>query len=170
MKKLFIKQFLLGITAALVLAGCTELEEQPEGLLSPESFFATEADFDAATVGIYRNLYGGWGNFDFNNTFLMSGGSEDVTSRPPAANLKEYDEFHPDPNNGLHVSVWRALYRAINNANSVIANAETSELSNLDGSVGQAYFLRGLSYFYLTQSWGEVPIITSKRCIRSESH
>ncbi|WP_318310155.1 RagB/SusD family nutrient uptake outer membrane protein [Flagellimonas crocea] len=160
MKKLHIKQFLLGITAAFCLVGCTELEEQPEGLLAPESFFATEADYNAAAVGIYRNLYGNWSNFDFNNTFLMSGGSEDVTSRPPAANLKQYDEFNADPNNSLHVNVWRSLYRAINNANSLIANAESSELSNLDGAVGQAYFLRGMSYFYLTQWWGEVPIIT----------
>lgn len=160
MKKLFIKQFLLVITTILVLNGCTELDEQPEGLLAPESFFATEADYDAAAVGIYRDLYGNWSNFDFNNTFLMSGGSEDVTSRPPAANLKQYDEFNADPNNSVHVNVWRSLYRAINNANTLIANAETSDLSNLDGSVGQAYFLRGLSYFYLTQWWGEVPIIT----------
>lgn len=162
MKKLYIKQFLLGITSALVLAGCSdsELDEQPEGLLSPESFFASKADFDAASAGIYRNLFGSWANFDFNNAFLMSGGGEDVTSRPPAANLKQYDEFTADPNNSLHVNMWRSLYRAINNANTLIANAEGSEVSNIDGAVGQAYFLRGLSYFYLTQWWGEIPIIT----------
>ncbi|MEZ4968621.1 MAG: RagB/SusD family nutrient uptake outer membrane protein [Flavobacteriaceae bacterium] len=166
MKKFFKNTIVLVALAVSCLTGCSDLEEKPEGILSPESFFASEGDFEAATVGVYRNLYGGWGSFDFLDSFIISAGAEDVTSRPPAPTLKQYDEFKVDPAANSHTIMWRAFYRAINNANAIISNIENldgvSPQSNADAIEGQARFLRALSYFYLVRWFGEVPIITSE--------
>lgn len=166
MKK-FITNILLLLALAITgLTSCTDLDEQPEGLLSPQSFFNTEADFEAATVGVYRSLYGGWGNFDFIDSFVISSGAEDVTSRPPATTLKQYDEFRQSPSAGPHASMWNSLYRAVNNANAIVSNIDRLNdvvaQSKADELEGQARFLRALSYFYLVRWFGEVPIITSE--------
>ncbi|MFS4457404.1 RagB/SusD family nutrient uptake outer membrane protein [Maribacter sp. 2304DJ31-5] len=160
------KRILLIAMGITLLNGCTDLEEQPEGLLSPESFFSNEVDFEAALVGNYRSYFGGWGGFDFVNAFVMNGGAEDMSSRPPAFNLNQYDRFLTQPSAGAHSAMWNALYAGIANSNNIISN-----IGNLEGVVsaerkdeieGQARFLRALGYFYLVRWFGEVPIITSE--------
>jgi len=154
------------MSLSTVFLGCTDLEEVPDGLLSPESFFQSESDFDSASLGVYRSLFGGWGNFSFNHSFLISGGADDVGTRPSDVSKFQYDSFRTNPAGGSHTSLWRSLYEAIGNANSIVTN-----IDRLDGVVsaerkgeleGQARYLRALSYFYLVRWFGEVPIITSE--------
>jgi hypothetical protein len=61
------------------------------------------------------------------------------------------------------VSVYRAAYRAINSANSIIAVAPSLEdplLSSAERNriLGEAYFIRALSYFDLARGWGGVQL------------
>ena len=52
------------------------------------------------------------------------------------------------------------MYSTINTANMIISNLENTsvELTNADTSLGQAYFLRALTYFELVQLFGDVPL------------
>jgi|GEM_PF-5512379 len=93
---------LLIMSLSTVFLGCTDLEEVPDGLLSPESFFQSESDFDSASLGVYRSLFGGWGNFSFNHSFLISGGADDVGTRPSDVSKFQYDSFRTNPAGGSH--------------------------------------------------------------------
>ncbi len=61
---------------------------------------------------------------------------------------------------------WGPLYKVINMANSVLANAETVrerdetfEEAVMKSYMAEAYFLRALSYFYIVRNWRDAPLI-----------
>lgn len=61
---------------------------------------------------------------------------------------------------------WAPLYKVINMANAVIANAEavqqrdeTFDLSVMNSYLSEAYFLRALSYFYIVRNWRDAPLV-----------
>ena len=59
------KILLLAICVVAFTECSTSLDEEPEGLLSPASFFVTKSDFEAAIIGNYRPLFGAYDGFDF---------------------------------------------------------------------------------------------------------
>jgi starch-binding outer membrane protein, SusD/RagB family len=97
----------------------------------------------------------------------------------------ETDTFEETPGNLLLVNVWTLNYVLINNANNVIQRApevpfETPAQEQLiNRSIGEAKFLRAISYFILVNLFGEVPLrtqatndfdnatLTKKSCERS---
>ncbi len=69
------------------------------------------------------------------------------------------------PGNRFSLDAWNSLFLVGSYANSVIhdmptmaANAGVSK-SVINGALGEAYLFRGLAYYFLTEYWGEVPII-----------
>lgn len=162
MKKIAIKiLFTSVVLGGLSLSGCTDLDEKPEGIISPVTFYKTEADFNAAINGAIQPWFSGYGAFDFNNALLLSGGAEDVTSRTTAPALKAYDEFNPDVNGSQAATEWRLLYKSINACNLIIANIDNATVSDekKKGYEGQARYVRAMGYFYLTRWFGEIPLI-----------
>ncbi len=60
---------------------------------------------------------------------------------------------------------WRTIYQSINYCNTIIQLApgvlqkdNTFDQTQLDRATGQAVAIRGLLYFYLVRSFGEVPL------------
>jgi hypothetical protein len=76
----------------------------------------------------------------------------------------QWNQFQIPPNFGALTDLWNNMYIGIARANSafgVIATAKengvvTPELA--DRLTGEAYFLRGMSYYYLAGSFGGVPL------------
>ncbi|MDY7396311.1 RagB/SusD family nutrient uptake outer membrane protein [Aureibaculum sp. 2210JD6-5] len=164
MKKSF-KYALLTTFSLIILSACVDLDEIPEGALAPESFFKTEADFDAALIGITAPAWQAWSGytFDFGMMATLGGGADDVGST--ATDFSPYERFNPDPNSGLVAGAWRIHYAMIGNANALISNADNADgipAEKLGELVGQAKFWRAFAYFQLTQYFGEVPIITTE--------
>ncbi|TXB61306.1 RagB/SusD family nutrient uptake outer membrane protein [Phaeodactylibacter luteus] len=77
----------------------------------------------------------------------------------------EFGNFNVFPSNTTMATVFSDFYRAINVANNIIELIPTIDDPSLTDAVvndivGQARFVRGLTYFYLTQGWGDVPLVT----------
>ena len=161
------KRYILSVALGIALFGCTSLDEVPESVISPANFYKTEADFLAAINGAIKPLFSGYGAFDFNNHLLLSGGAEDVTSRPTAPALKAYDEFKPDVNGSQAATEWTLLYKSINACNLITARISQAGLpaDRKNSLEGQARYVRALDYFHLTRWFGEVPIITAENQI-----
>ena len=160
MKK-YIKSVIVVLLALLFHTACVELDENPQGLLSPETFYASESAFEAALVGAYQPLYSKYAGFDFWTAVIPGAGAEDI--KAVAASLRGFDEFNIDPNHWFLGQMWGIFYKTINNANALIGNLDKASgisKERIDGFEGQARFLRAFSYFYLTRYFGEVPIIT----------
>lgn len=164
MKKSF-KNLLLTTFSLIVFSACVDLEEVPEGVLSPESFFKTESDFDAALIGITAPMWQAWSGytFDWGMMAIPGGGADDVGSS--ADGFAPFERFNPDPNSSLVAGAWKIHYSVIGNANALISNADNADgipVEKLQELVGQAKFWRAFAYFQLTQYFGEVPIITTE--------
>lgn len=159
-------RYLLPVALFLTTAsmtGCQKLDETPESTIGPVNFYKTDADFQAAINGAIKTWFSAYGAFDFNNALLLSGGAEDVTSRPGAANLKMYDEFRADVNGFSAYQEWSLLYKSINLCNLIIdglGKPNSVSAANRDAYEGQARYIRALAYFNLTRWFGEIPIIT----------
>lgn len=162
MKNYFIT-LLIALQAIFFMNSCVDLEEVPEGSLTPVSFYKTTSDFEAAAIGNYKNLWGGWGGYDYFGWWALTAGAEDVWS--PYGGMNEYDNFN-FMRGTWNDDFWARFYLCLNNANTII-----TKLPNLEGVAsvekikefeGQAKFLRAYSYFNLVRTFGEVPIITSE--------
>lgn len=148
------------IAAMALLTGSCEkaLEEKPFSFLSPENFYKNEGDAKTAIAGVYNALY----TYDL---YLQ-----------PIWNLTVLDDDHvsgvdwflgttgagnPQSYWGVN-GPWMGFYSVIARANTVLENVEKIN-QNIDAEVktrilGEAYFLRGWSYFQLVQLYGAVPI------------
>ena len=157
------KILLLAICVVAFTECSTSLDEEPEGLLSPASFFVTKSDFEAAIIGNYRPLFGAYDGFDFWTGVVPGAGAEDISAA--YALNKPFDVLNVSPGDTYTIlKNWTNFYKVINNANTIIGNLDRAEFTGaaLDAYEGQAKFLRALGYFLQTRYYGEVPLITEE--------
>lgn len=143
----------------LALSSCSKtLMEKPYSFLSPENFYKNEADAKTAINGVYSALY----TYDlylqpiWNLTMLDDdhvSGTDWFLGTSGAGNPQGY--WGVD-------GPWVGFYTIISRANTVIENVEPIN-QNIDTEIknrilGEAYFLRGWSYFQLVQLYGGVPL------------
>ncbi|UXX79362.1 RagB/SusD family nutrient uptake outer membrane protein [Reichenbachiella carrageenanivorans] len=166
--RLLIK-YTLSIAACFSVWSCTELDENPKGRLNdPEVAFQDISNLNAVSIAMYAAIRGdgSWAE-GFATTQYMTTmfGADDITTiaggnKEP---FREFDEFSKSPSNIWMSNLYKGCYRAILNANAVIEYSKYTqdEQSAIDNLVGQAHFIRALSYFYLVRSWGEIPMYTT---------
>lgn len=154
------------LAAALTLLGCEEfLTEKPVSLITPDNFFQTEADANAAVIGAYEILgnanrtpdYRKYYNF---STFILN----DVSTEQLVALRADRLELHNytfSPSNDHFQWVWQACYMGINRANGLVDNIpKITSLSTEKQNryIGEGKFLRALHYFNLVRWFGGVPL------------
>ena len=163
MKKSYI--VLIAVFSLSLLGSCADIEsnfeENPPSLLSPNNFFTTESEFEAALTGTFRPLYSEWSAYDYGYDILLASGAEDV--RSDAEIFKNIDRLSPTDDEEVVKGFWRKHYQCIANANNIIGNlknaTEVSE-KKLAELGGQAKFLRALAFFNLVRFFGEVQLTT----------
>jgi len=154
------KYIILSIFAFLAFSSCS-LEEEPYGFYSESNFYKTNADalsavnyvYDAMTYLEYFRSIVFLG--DMNTSELHTKSSESQAVR----DISNWNTTNFSTSSILS-TFFKYSYITINRANSVIENVSQMNIDeNLKNQyVGQAYFLRGFSYFKLTTNFGLVPI------------
>ncbi|HXB05708.1 MAG TPA: RagB/SusD family nutrient uptake outer membrane protein [Puia sp.] len=146
-----------------IITGCQKLTEDPKGNLTPGNYYKTQSDLDAAVAGMYIQLArdGAWGFTSKETSYF---GSDDLTTDPGLnkGDQREFDRLSGSSTNGSMTSEWNGPWQTIYNANYIIANYQhitTSDLVTRDNSAGQAYFLRGVCYYYLVRTFGPLPLV-----------
>ncbi|MEN9413716.1 MAG: hypothetical protein RLZ62_20 [Bacteroidota bacterium] len=125
------------------------------------SFWKTESDAVAGVNAIYQSLY-------YDGTFLrfaqcaLDFRGDDVMSPSPWDVLSNTGSFKLFNNTIMQEWLWVAFYGGVTRANLAIANIPNIEFKdeNLKNRLmGEAYFLRGLNYYYLATFFRNVPLI-----------
>jgi hypothetical protein len=164
MKKIGI--FCTSLLLGLSLASCNSwLTLEPEDGVTFSDYFQSQSDVEGLVVGIYcemmdaayvKNLFL-WGEL---RADMVTGGSKPLASYTSI--------ISGEINSSNTICQWSGFYSVINNCNIVDQFADYPIKHKLDASYTQkeadqyraeALAIRGLSYFYLLRSFGEVPLV-----------
>jgi len=159
------KTILTTVFVALVMSmtGCGDsfFNRPPQGELTADNFYNTEADLRKATSALYNQVW-----FQWNDKASFSIGDAragNVWSNDDAYNV--FTDFSESSGHPRIAEAWRSLYIVVNQSNLVIQNIQ-NKASGVDEEVrkeaiAEARFMRGVAYSYLGQLWGPVPIVTN---------
>ncbi|MGB6154146.1 MAG: RagB/SusD family nutrient uptake outer membrane protein [Pricia sp.] len=153
------RKWLLALVAICsITLSCTDLEENPD-FSSSEAFYTSESEALTALNGVYDNLGREWFNtmyarFCFDCVLGYSTGYE----KQPL----NYASGALTPGDGVLASYWNISYKAINDANNVIAKVPEIEMDEAKKSriIGEAKFLRGYFLYHLAVYFDDVPVYT----------
>jgi hypothetical protein len=139
------------------------LDVQPEQQVDASQAITNAGSAETALNGLY-NLLGSDGYYGSNFQALsyLSGGDIQWTGSQSAPQQIAARQLSAD--NGNVASSWAAIYRTILSANYIIdALPGLSDplflQTKKDQFLGEAYFIRALSYFDLARGWGGVQLI-----------
>jgi hypothetical protein len=144
----------------LGLTGCDDAldVDLPSNQLSSETVYASDPTAEAAVNGIYQSMVA---DFYYNRAHSILGQTADeLVPRSGIANVFSSNEI-PETDGTIN-SMWGEMYKTIYNANNVIEGISNSTSLNAVKSrqwIAEAKFLRAYSYFYLTNLWGNVPLV-----------
>lgn len=134
------------VGALLVFTACdNDLSQSPPNIASSNSLTDYEGVLNAAyfyQIGSATPM-GVMGDFRADNAFMFE---------PPYTEFDEFDGDLTAMDDQFFNPFYSALYKSILSANNVIENSEDAT------QVGEAKFLRALSYFKLVRVFGDVPI------------
>ena len=152
------------LIAILILSGCSKsfLDTKPEGSITMDNFYKTDADARGAILSVYdilqsMNAYG-WGSMWMMKTLLSDeiycGGGSRGDSPP----YEELNEFRFNSSNTVISTLFRMSYFGIYRANIVIQKI-SPESEAKKQAIAEAKSLRAMIYFDLVTLWGKVPLV-----------
>ncbi len=142
------------------------LEEHPQSQIVP-SFFNSPAGVLGGIAGVYNEIRGQWGTEGFSSE--MQAGTDEFIQGASSGG----GPIHTF--NGLNStnfgSAWGAAFTSINTINGVLKYGQSIDLPEATKNqyLAQAKFLRAFWYFYLVQTWGDVPLHTEFITLPSQS-
>lgn len=153
----------------LLGTGCTDLDEELYGQLSPSTYYQNESEALSSVAGVYnytsymlRAGGDGWriGEYSTDELFCpgRGGGWWDD-------NQDEMALHQCTPNNARLKGCWDTyLFPGIGCANAVIASLEASpKASEFTSLIAECRALRAFEYFWAMEYWGNIPISTVAR-------
>src|SRR5881275_3339228 len=155
------------VSAALMTNSCKKiLEEHPQASIVP-SFFNSPAGVLGGIAGVYNDIRGAWGTEGFSAE--MVAGTDEHLAGASASGIQLYTY------NGLNGSnfgaAWGLAFTDINTLNGVLQFGQTIDLPDATRKqyLAQAKFLRAFWYFYLVQTFGDVPLHTTFITVPSQA-
>ncbi|GAK94646.1 hypothetical protein JCM19298_221 [Nonlabens ulvanivorans] len=151
---------LLLLLIGVSIIGCSDLEEDPVGRLSPDGFFQSPQDIQTAVNGAYTHAINEkfWGR-KLSVALMLRSDMVDLASNE--TRRMEMNDLTTLGNNGMISEFWPKTYQGIAAANQAIAGAESvaADESIKNPVIAQAYFIRAFYYFHLVRQFGDVPYI-----------
>ncbi len=159
MKSKVFKYIPMAVLAAMAVSCNDYLDKDPLSYASPEDYYQSEDQLQAATNVFYTDIlpsHGSW-NFglfgedaDTDNQADLSGNSKYATGLWLVSQTS--DDWD-----------WENIRNVNYTLNTVLGHYGAGEISGSDSNIrqyiGELYFFRAYSYFDMLQKWGDLPII-----------
>lgn len=158
------KKILIYLSIAL-FAACAKLDIEPKTKVPSDQAITDATSLKTALNGTYSKLHSGsyyGGSFQILSYLLgdnvwWPGGSWEYFGKIHDHNITSDNTYIP--------GVFSSIYSTVNSANFVIKNAPVVEDPSLTNAsrnqiLGEALFIRALSYFDLSRLWGGVPLVS----------
>ncbi|WP_158837299.1 RagB/SusD family nutrient uptake outer membrane protein [Polaribacter sp. L3A8] len=155
-------KYIFLLLMSLSIIGCSNLEEEPIGLLAPDGFFNTPKDIQTAVNAAYGHMTHEkfWGR-KMSLPLMLRSDMVAIGDLTTSSRRVEHDEFTVAADNGMVEGYWLRVYQIIAASNQAIAGAEDVNVDeNVKNPVtAQAYFTRAFAYFHLVRQFGDIPYI-----------
>ncbi|MCD8207128.1 MAG: RagB/SusD family nutrient uptake outer membrane protein [Bacteroidales bacterium] len=134
----------------------------PEDSLMAENYYTSASAVRASTSVLYASTP--W--FDFHANFMFYAG--DMRAGDMYYTYDQEGQYYYNnvtATNSYLYNGWVGLYRVVSFANSILNDMPSAARENgisesvITGAMGEAYLWRAMAYYFLTEYWGEVPII-----------
>ncbi len=137
------------------------LDRFPLDSPSDETFFENETELEMAVSGVYNRLwYWPAGTYWVTSFDFASDDGWDRNGSP----LQALGRGEQNSDNSYTNGFWSHFYRAIGRANFIISRsehlAEEMEEADFNRLVGEVRFLRAFFYAYLSELYGDIPLVT----------
>lgn len=160
--KIKIGAMVLGLFSMI---GCTDiLDQEPLSITTPDNFWVSQPNAESAVAGCYGLLKN---TLTDNSAFLYWGEFPGMTFMNSKSWIVDYIE-----GSGNYVLAyrdntrnWKGFYRAANWALAIekhvseMPDTKFKSQAEKNRLIGEAAFIRSLSYFYMARIWGDVPIV-----------
>jgi hypothetical protein len=160
--KLNIKTWIAILFIPFLGLSCKKMLEvkSPVDQLTNDKVFITDNSTMSALLSVYNQL-SVTTSMESNITTNMGAYADELN---PGFSALSYLNNAVPPNDDDLQLLWTGLYNAVYQSNALIETMNTN--TSLSDStrrevIGEAKFLRAFSYFYLVNTWGNVPLITS---------
>lgn len=157
-----ITRYLFPIPCLAAIVSCAGwLAENPVANPDLEGLSKTEDGIEMLAIGAYSSLQP---LYNFSNNPGVVGTDECMTIAINQTRARPLDQYIFSPSNDIFQNAWEKSYSAIQDANIVIARAQTAEMeeSNRLKITAEMRFLRAFLYFRLVQWFGDLPLITQE--------
>lgn len=149
---------------ALPILGATScndyLEQEPPSYLTPENFYTSEDQVQAAANKFYQDILPGHGGWDY-GTYTTDNNTDNQMSLSPddkfGTGLWKVSNTNDDWSWG---NVRNVNYQLGQIVEKYKAGKISGSDNNLRQYIGELYFFRAYAYFTLLQRFGDLPIIT----------
>jgi hypothetical protein len=167
MKKIYL--FLLLVVTFTTTSCDGFLVQEPTTSLDQMSAYESVASADAVLNGCYATL-GEYDYFGYRYMHVLSITSGAWTSTrsneiPTTSMQIQVNDVHVE-------KMYAAYYASIGVANDILKNLPLSTIdkANKDRIMGEAYFIRAMTYFNLVRQFGKVPLVVKPVESYSEAH
>ena len=166
--------------AILALQGCTKLlDQKPYDYPTINTFWQTGKDAETGLAGCYVELRSQLLNGDSGLAYFTYG---DFPTRVFASGAwGQYPfEGHFEYYTGDVLSDYSGFYKTINATNTLIEKVPSIPLNKFNADIqtatkeqnkimGEAYFIRAYTYFYMARLWGTFPLMLKSISSASEA-
>lgn len=167
MKKIYI--IILVVTSFITTSCEGFLVQEPATSLDQKSAYESVASADAVLNGLYATL-GNYDYFGYRYMHVLSVTSGAWTSTraneiPTTSMQIQVNDVHVE-------KMYAAYYGTIGVANDILKNLPLSsiEKASKDRIMGEAYFIRAMTYFNLVRQFGKVPLVIKPVESYTEAH
>ncbi|WP_281638255.1 RagB/SusD family nutrient uptake outer membrane protein [Flavobacterium marginilacus] len=163
MKNNFIKHtYIFSFFLLIGLTSCDNLLEVdvPSEQLSAQTVYASEPTAEAAVNGIYQSMV----KISYYNSLNIVLGQTSDEFIPKTLLSSVYTTNEIIDTDSSISTMWTEFYKTIFNANNVIEGISGSTTLTPAKSkewIAEAKFLRAYNYFYMTNLWGDIPLVLS---------
>lgn len=164
----YIKIIAAGMLTVTMASGCTKLDEEKFGSLSPDTYYKGEAEALSSVVGVYQLLSYNvgigdpWRSKEFStDEFIVPGRASGGWFDQNNIDLTHHQET---PTNATLARAWTQMFQEIGTANAVMESLEASpNKDNLKALIAETRALRAYGYYFVMDLWGNVPLVTVAR-------
>ena len=155
------KLSIIALALSIGMFSCTDsLEQEPPTKLTPENFYTTEDQIQAAANQFYTEILSGHGGWNY-GTYINDNNTDNQMSRSPGNQFSATLYRTSNTNDNWN---WAKVRDVNYQLNAIKAKYEAKKISGNDANlrqyIGELYFFRAYAYFDLLKKFGDLPILT----------